>query len=431
MWLISFVIAVVAICAGMAWFGFKGRVTTIGVDLGTTFSVVGINQHGKIVIVEDKFGHKIFPSVVSYMDSGHILAAYDALPQLSLNSMNTIYNAKRFIGRNLDEVEVQNYANEHSFDVVRSNLSNFSKVGFQINATEHQPIVTPEQVGTQVLKFLLGITADFLGHKQVNKAVIAVPAKFDSNQRKATADAYKNAGLKVVRVIEEPTAAAVAYKLHKKSNIHHILVYDFGGGTLDVSLLYVARGSVQVYATDGDETLGGSDFDICLSGVIQKRIEQVTSKRISDVHTDVHTFNEGAVNDLCTLLTIRIKAEQIKKELTYSDNVAFNCHLPESAEDSITSKSSIPLGPVSFSVSKTEDFELGCGYLFERALLPVTKLLTSLEMDKEDIDEVVLVGGSTRMPLVKRQLREYFGKELNDHIDPDITVAYGAASILD
>ena len=245
-WIISFIVAVVAICAGMAFMGFKGRITTVGVDLGTTFSVVGINVNGKVVIVEDKLGRKIFPSIISYGDNGNILAAYDAIPQLSLNPTNTIYNAKRFIGRSLEEENVKAYAAEHAFNVVASNLSNFSKVGFEISSSGHNSVITPEQVGTQVLNFLMGITAEFLGHNQVNKAVIAVPAKFDANQRKATGDAYAKAGLKVVRVIEEPTAAAVAYKLHKKSNIHHILVYDFGGGTLDVSLLYVAKGSVQV-----------------------------------------------------------------------------------------------------------------------------------------------------------------------------------------
>eukprot|EP01034_Spumella_vulgaris_P032094 gene32094-39640_t len=145
----------------------------------------------------------------------------------------------------LKDENVQLYANQHSFNVVESTLSNFSQVGFQISATGHNPVITPEQVGTQVLRYLLSVTADFLGHDQVNKAVIAVPAKFSPLQRQATAEAYKQAGLKVIRVIEEPTAAAVAYRLHKKSNIHHILVYDFGGGTLDVSLLYVAHGSVQ------------------------------------------------------------------------------------------------------------------------------------------------------------------------------------------
>ena len=182
-------------------------------------------------------------------------------------------------------------------------------MAFQINATGHRPIVTPEEVGTQVLKFLLRITGLYLKHNQVNKAVIAVPAKFDSNQRKATAECYKQAGLKVVRVIEEPTAAAVAYKLHKKSTIHHILVYDFGGGTLDVSLLYVSKGSVQVpeeecmhtqtrkflrslcrgicqvYATDGDETLGGSDLDLCLSAFIKQRVREVSGLNVDELYS--------------------------------------------------------------------------------------------------------------------------------------------------
>jgi hypothetical protein len=201
---------------------------------------------------------------------------------LFLSPVSSVYS--------LDDELVKLYADEHPFQVVPSNLSNFSrvssdfvdlaisllfeKVGFELETNGKMTVVTPEQIGTEVLKFLLKVTSDFLGHNQVNKAVIAVPAKFNSEQRQATGEAYRAAGLKVMRVIEEPTAAAVAYKLHKKSNIHHILVYDFGGGTLDVSLLYVAKGSVQVYATDGDETLGGSDFDLCLTKEI---IEQVLS----------------------------------------------------------------------------------------------------------------------------------------------------------
>ena len=164
---------------------------------------------------------------------------------------------------------MKQYASEHPFEVVESTASNYSKVGFKINATGHNPIITPEEIGTQVLKYLLKITSTYLRHNQVNKAVIAVPAKFDANQRQATGECYKRAGLKVVRVIEEPTAAAVAYKLHKKSSIHHILVYDFGGGTLDVSLLYVSKGSVQVYATDGEEIL--SQCFHCLDLIMLRR----------------------------------------------------------------------------------------------------------------------------------------------------------------
>jgi len=256
----------------LAAMGFRGRITTIGVDLGTTFSVVCINKNGKVIVIEDSEKNRLFPSIVSYQSNGEVLVAHKALPYLSLNPENTIFNSKRFIGRSLEDEKVRLYADSHPFTVVPSNSSIYSKVGFSIKASGHSPIISPEEVGTQVLRFLLGVASDYLGHKQVNKAVIAVPAKFSQKQREATGAAYKAAGLKVIRVLEEPTAAAVAYDLHKKANIHHIIVYDFGGGTLDVSLLYVAKGSVQVYATDGDETLGGSDLDLCLYDIIKDKV---------------------------------------------------------------------------------------------------------------------------------------------------------------
>lgn len=219
-------------------------------------------------------------------------------------------------------------------------------------------------------------------------------------------------------MIEEPTAAAVAYKLHKNSNIHHILVYDFGGGTLDVSLLFVSKGSVQVYATDGDETLGGSDFDLCLLHRLESVVHVQTGKHplITDpVDTKKQTTHSDV--EVCSVPRLHVAAERIKCALTTSDSVPFHCQLDGQL--------------VTYNVDKEEDFEVGCGYLFDRAMAPVHRLLEELNMSKTDIDEVVLVGGSTRIPKVKAMLREFFGKEhLNDHIDPDITVAYGAASIL-
>lgn len=280
-------------------------------------------------------------------------------------------------------------------DITSMGISNYSTIGF--NVTKAHKIVTPEEVGSYVLKGLLKVTSLFLGHNQVTKAVIAVPAKFNDQQRAATGLAYKLAGLKVVRVIEEPTAAAVAYQLHKKSNIHHILVYDFGGGTLDVSILYIAQGSVQVFATDGDETLGGSDLDVCLQ-------EYILSKLPVESRSNAH------------IPTIRLLAEYAKKVLS-SEDVA---HV------------SVPQSDGNYSIEVTRnDFETTCSYIFDRSLIPVTRLLDELKMSSSDIDEVVLVGGTTRIPKIKKMLKSYFGKELNDHIDPDITVAYGAASILD
>lgn len=375
------------------------------------------------------------------------------------------------------------------------------------SSTVDNPYITvaPEAVGTQVLKHLLEITASFLGHRQVRNAVIAVPAKFDSVQRQATGAAFKAAGLKIVRVLEEPTAAAVAYKLHKKKNIHHILVYDFGGGTLDVSLLYVSKGSVQVYATDGDDMLGGSDLDLCLYDIVKSKVEvfmkkpvlsmkeylqqhstsnaQQSSKSTSspsdktkhnneeennewDANINANTAttsnkpknptgssknhpsadnlnylqNGMKISDLCVSNNLRNKAESIKKQLTYNESFTMTCVYPNhdikkegNSNDQMSElrKTDDPsFSEIAFTVT-VDEFENGCQILFDRCMLPVKRLLTDLEMTKEEVDEVVLVGGSTRIPKVKRMLREYFDKELNDHIDPDVTVAYGAASIND
>eukprot|EP01039_Chlorochromonas_danica_P009972 gene9971-11022_t len=422
--IISAIVLIVAICAALAAFGFRGRITTVGIDLGTTFSVVGINKGGEVFIIPDAAGHRIFPSMVSYQDNGEILVAYEALAKQAFSPQNTIYNAKRFIGKSLEEEDTQAYAAEHPFTVVPSRLSNFSKVGFAINASGHPEVVTPEQVGTQVLKFLHKITSAYLGHDQVNKAIIAVPAKFDAQQRAATASIYRAAGLKVMRVIEEPTAAAVAYKLHKKSNVHHILVYDFGGGTLDVSLLFVAQGSVQVYATDGDDLLGGSDVDLCLAKGLQNRLEAVLGYSLPHDNTESTSSSSSAY--LCTHSDVLRQAEEIKKALTYSDTVEFSCLRSSSSDENENAHKAVQL-----TVERVRDLEDGCSELFQRAMIPVQRLLTDLEMSHKEVDEVVLVGGSTRIPRIKQLLREYFGKDLNDHIDPDITVAYGAASIID
>jgi len=442
-WMLSLVAVSVCFCAVLAAMGFRGRVTTIGVDLGTTFSVVGVNMGGKtgVVIVTDKEGHRIFPSIVSYLDNGEIRSCYDALPLLKKDPEKTIYNAKRFIGRSLDDAVVAEYARNHPFHVVMSNESDYSKVGFKVAATGHnmkksvkdeeaslqkstigkllaklspllpvrvasflrqhlnaalnssptqhfstttspsssithsQPfaVVTPEDVGEQVLRALLKITAIFMGHNQVNKAIIAVPAKFNSEQRSATAAAFKAAGLKVIRVLEEPTAAAVAYRLHKKQNIHHILVYDFGGGTLDVSLLYVSKGSVQVYATDGDEMLGGSDLDVCLFNMLRRKVAE----------------QQQQLN--CDSTFLRVLAEQIKKDLSAKEQVQFSC--PDRSSSSINNDTN----EIRFHVSRS-DFETECSSLFERAMTPVTRLLNELDMSKGEVDEVVLVGGTTIIP---------------------------------
>ena len=437
-WILTAIAGGVIICAVLAAYGFKGRVSTIGVDLGTTFSVVGLRIDGEIKIVTDKLGRTIFPSVVSYLPNGQVEVGYGATQFLSERPTDTIFNAKRFIGRSLEEDSVRQYANAHPFKLVHvgTDITPYGKIGMQLSpaATGHPVVMSPESVGTRVLQHLLQITADYLGHKQVNKAVIAVPAKFTTEQRAATGSAYKAAGLKVVRVIEEPTAAAVAYQLHKKSNVRHILVYDFGGGTLDVSILYVRQGSVEVYATDGDEALGGSDLDLCLVDIIHGKIAAFAS------HDEGHRSDVVvSAQDECSIPSIRIKAEEVKIRLSRDELVQVSCykHLSTLSLDSpVLESSRVAPSPrhvqIHFNVSRDE-FQTQCQSFFGRAMQPVQRLLTELGMAPTDIDEVVLVGGSTRIPHVKERLRAFFGPgvNLNDHIDPDVTVAYGAASIVD
>jgi len=442
----------VLLCAVLAAYGFKGRVTTIGVDLGTTFSVVGVHVGGKVQIVTDKQGRNIFPSVVTYLPNGEVSVGYEAVALLSARPADTVFNSKRFLGRSLGEASVQAYAAAHPFRLaeVGPEVTPFGQVGIQLSAaaTGHPALISPESVGTRVLQHLLGLTAAFLGHSQVNKAVIAVPAKFDAQQRAATGAAFKAAGLKVVRVMEEPTAAAVAYQLHKKSSVHHILVYDFGGGTLDVSILYVRLGSVEVYATDGDEALGGSDLDLCLADLLTRRVQRATAADVASSEAaagEIEGEGEGkgkgkgegeaereraGADEACSAPAIRVKAEQVKKTLSSQDSAKFHCTMPQPAASSPPAPT--PASPVSLTVSRQE-FEEHCAPLFLRGMLPVTRLLAELGMAAREIDEIVLVGGTTRIPHVKQRLREYFGPDanINDHIDPDITVAFGAASVVD
>jgi molecular chaperone DnaK (HSP70) len=450
-WLLTVGAALVLVCAVLAAMGFRGRISTIGVDLGTTFSVVGLRIDSEVHIVKDKAGHNIFPSIVSFLPNGKVVSAWEARDRLGAHPQDTIFNAKRFLASSLDDEKMQAYANVHPFEAVRvsEDVSAFGKVGFRLSkaATGHAPVVAPEVVGSHVLRHLLKVTADYLGYGGVNKAVIAVPAKFTPEQRAATAAAYKAAGLKVVRVMEEPTAAAVAYQLHKKSNVHHILVYDFGGGTLDVSILYVRNGSVEVYATDGDELLGGSDFDACLSDIIMRKIIHSVGRMIdlggfedAERQCDEELGREprkaaSEAHERCSPSRIRMHAERVKIELSSNATSQFSCEVPRDVpctKEEASSQSGAATGQLVSGEVSRQEFLSHCRPLFNRGMAPVQRLLSDLGMSSKDIDEVVLVGGTTRIPFVKQRLREYFdGKELNDRIDPDVTVAYGAASVLD
>ena len=424
-------VVMVLACAYMAHKGFRGRVHTVGVDLGTTFSVVGVNLDNQVRIVADKQGRHIFPSVVSYLPDGGVVAAHDAVLRLGSHPLDTIYNSKRFIGRSLEDEGVLEYASAHPFAVrsVGADVSAYGQMGFQLPPRANgQPgaLLSPEGVGADVLRHLLRVTADYLGYSQVTRAVIAVPAKFNAAQRAATGAAFAAAGLKVARVLEEPTAAAVAYQLHKKRDVQHILVYDFGGGTLDVSILHVHSGSVEVYATDGDDSLGGGDFDLALARHLQAEVEAAAGRALLPAATTVAEagLGEGEDAQLCSWPRLRLAAEEAKRALSSAPSATVRCSMGSLGVQTGAA------GSIAVVVSRAR-FEAVVGPLLARSLLPVTRLLGELGMQREEIDEVVLVGGSTRLPQVKAALRAFFGKELNDHIDPDITVAYGAASIVD
>ncbi len=289
-------------------------------------------------------------------------------------------------------VDVVEYAASHPFEVVtvckHENTSKnqtpgvveseYSSIGFVLSASGHPGVISPEYVGTIVLKHLLKLTAMHLKYNQVNKAVMTVPAKFSSIQRAATGLAFRDAGLKVVRVLDEPTAAAVAYNLHKNQNIHHILVYDFGGGTLDVSILYVSQGSVEVYATDGDNFLGGSDFDMCLHDHIRSRVFEQTDGAVwLDSLNSTNLGHGNPSEELskdsvlgCNSAAIRKDIENLKKQLSMEFIVTFQC-----VYDHGKSNKHI----ISLDVSRT-DFEMSCEHLFNRSLIPVNRILDDLGM---------------------------------------------------
>jgi len=378
-----------AICSAVAiaaaalahYYGFKGRQFVIGVDLGTTFSVVAIkrthDEGGDVEVIPDaRNGKLLVPSVVAYVENDRKVG-YDALPWRVTDPLHTVYNAKRFIGRGVQEV--QEHAKEMAFGVD----GNESAVWFDLKPHN----VTPIDVGSAIVERLFESATKYMGYEP-RGAVICVPATFVTAQVAATREAFERAGLKVHRIMDEPTAAAVAYNLHRSQAPRNVLVYDIGGGTTDVSLLFMNRGSVSVQGTRGDEHLGGSDFDIAVYELLAKKLP-------------------------CAESVLRVEAEDAKKRLSDSSEVSVECD-------------------GSKIVVTREEFHLQAAELFGRAMLPVTDLLESLLMEPEGVDDVVLVGGASRTPRIRELLRNMFGHDrVHSDIDPDVTVAYGAANILD
>jgi len=369
----------------------------IGIDLGTTNSVVAVMIGDEPVVIQNQEGSRLTPSVVSWTKEKEILVGEPAKRRAILDPENTIYESKRFIGRKFEEVKDE--AKRVSYRVVPDEKGDAS---FEIQNLGRT--VRPEEVGAQVLKKLKEAAEAYLGEK-ITKAVITVPAYFNERQRQATKDAGKIAGLEVLRILNEPTAAALAYGLDKKSDVK-ILVYDFGGGTFDVSILEGGEGVIEVRATAGDTHLGGANID---ERIMDWLIEEFKKETGIDLR-----------KDKTALQRLKDASEQAKKELSFKLETEIN--LPFITIDPSTNQ------PLHLQKKLTRArLEEMIKDLVDRTMEIVKKALEDAKLRPQDIDDVVLVGGSTRIPLVQQRIREFFGKEPHKGVHPDEVVAVGAA----
>jgi molecular chaperone DnaK len=365
----------------------------IGIDLGTTNSVVAVMEGKEAKVIVNEEGARLTPSVVAWDDKGEVLVGTIAKRQAVTNPENTVYSAKRFIGRRYEEAEKD--AKRFPFKLVKGPNGDA-----WIEARGKQ--MAPPEVSAKVLQKLKKAAEDYLGEK-VTEAVITVPAYFNDAQRQATKDAGKIAGLEVRRIINEPTAAALAYGLDKKTN-EIIAVYDFGGGTFDISILEVGDNVVQVIATNGDTHLGGDDVDHLLMDWLSGEFRKDTGIDVS--------------NDKMVIQRLKDAAEQAKIELSNKQETTIN--LPFLTADAS--------GPKHLQKQLTRSkLEQMIRPLIDRTLEPLKRALDDAKKKVSDINEVVLVGGSTRIPLVQEVVTKYFGKEAHKGVNPDEVVAIGAA----
>ena len=367
----------------------------VGIDLGTTNSVVAVMEGGKPSVIQNAEGFRTTPSVVAYTKNGDRLVGQIAKRQAVINPDNTFYSVKRFIGRRSDEVS-------EDLKKVSYIIKNDNNGNIKLECPSLKKDFSSEEISAEVLRKLVEDASKHLG-EQVKQAVITVPAYFNDSQRQATKDAGKIAGLEVLRIINEPTAASLAYGLDKKNN-ETILVFDLGGGTFDVSVLEVGDGVFEVLSTSGDTQLGGDDFD--------DKVVEWLMKEFQDEH------NIDLSSDRQALQRLTEASEKAKVEL--SNLTQTDISLPFlTATDT---------GPKHLDRSITRNkFEELCSSLIERARIPVENALKDAKLDKSKIDEVVLVGGSTRIPAVQGVVENVLGKKPNQTVNPDEVVAVGAA----
>jgi len=369
----------------------------VGIDLGTTYSCVGVFQHGKVEIIANDQGNRTTPSYVAFTDTERLIGD-PAKNQVAINPTNTIFDAKRLIGRKFDESTVQSDMKHWPFTVIDQG----GRPKLQVEYKNEDKTFTPEEVSSMVLTKMKETAEAYLG-QTLNDAVITVPAYFNDSQRQATKDSGVIAGLNVLRIINEPTAAAIAYGLDKKKGAAecNVLIFDLGGGTFDVSILTIEEGIFEVKSTAGDTHLGGEDFD---NRMVDHFVNEFKRKHKKDIKG-----NKRALRRL------RTACERAKRTLSASAQA--NIEIDSLFEG------------IDFYTSITRArFEELCSDLFKGTLEPVEKAMRDAKLDKSSIHDIVLVGGSTRIPKIQKLLQDFFnGKELNKSINPDEAVAYGAA----
>eukprot|EP01006_Ploeotia_vitrea_P010150 TRINITY_DN26153_c0_g1_i1.p1 TRINITY_DN26153_c0_g1~~TRINITY_DN26153_c0_g1_i1.p1 ORF type:complete len:607 (+),score=75.38 TRINITY_DN26153_c0_g1_i1:41-1861(+) len=370
----------------------------IGIDLGTTFSCVGIWENDSVTIIANKLGHRTTPSWVSF-HNGERLVGEAARAAAARNPKNTLYDSKRLIGCKFSNPQTQHDIKQFPFAVVPGENDN---PYFQINFMNETHLISPEQLAAAVLTHMKMVAEDYLGC-EVTQAVVTVPSYFNDSQRQSTKDAGAIAGLDIIRLINEPTAAAVAYGLNVNDDVRNIVVFDLGGGTLDVTVLTVDNGVFEVLATCGDTHLGGEDFDL---NIINWCVNQFKAENGIDLSTNQRAMKR-----------IREKAQEAKHAL--SSTMKVDIFIESIADDN----------DLDLLLSRDQFDELNKEE-FARCIEPVHKALEFANLTKEDINDVLLIGGSTRIPYIEHMLEDMFeGKRCTKKINPDEAVAFGASIV--